>query len=199
MNTKNSSKCNVKKRHWTFVLYPESAPSDWRDILQKTGLQVCISPLHDKDINPTGEVKKAHYHLILCYSGPTSYNVVKSITDRLNQPIPQPIEQVRGVYRYLTHKDNPEKYQYSDCDISVLNGFNIIDYSDYTRSEIEAYKRFVLSYIRDNDILEYSDLLDALYDSALFDELSIASSNTLLFNSYIRSRRHQRNGSCSDD
>ena len=70
-----SNKSNVKKRNWAFVLYPESAPDDWIEQLRQTGLQCAISPLHDKDIDPTGEPKKAHYHIILCYSGPTSFNL----------------------------------------------------------------------------------------------------------------------------
>ena len=87
---------NIKKRNWAFVLYPESAPADWREQLQKTGLQCAISPLHDKDMNPDNTPKKPHYHVILTYSGPTSYNVVKALTDGFNQPIPQALEQVRG-------------------------------------------------------------------------------------------------------
>ena len=74
---------NVKKRNWAFVLYPESAPENWREELQKTGLQCAISPLHDRDMNPDSTPKKAHYHVILTYSGPTSYNVVKALTDAL--------------------------------------------------------------------------------------------------------------------
>ena len=31
--------------------------------------------------------------------------MVKALTDGFNQPIPQALEQVRGYYRYLTHKD----------------------------------------------------------------------------------------------
>ena len=56
----------IKKRNWAFVLYIESAPSNWLDILIKSGLSFAVSPYHDKDINPDGEVKKAHYHIILC-------------------------------------------------------------------------------------------------------------------------------------
>lgn len=119
---------NIKKRNWAFVLYPESAPADWREQLQKTGLQCAISPLHDKDMNPDNTPKKPHYHVILTYSGPTSYNVVKALTDGFNQPIPQALEQVRGYYRYLTHKDNPEKAQYDEREIKTINGFNIADF-----------------------------------------------------------------------
>ena len=99
----------------------------------KTGLQCAISPLHDKDMNPDNTPKKPHYHVILTYSGPTSYNVVKALTDGFNQPIPQALEQVRGYYRYLTHKDNPEKAQYDEREIKTINGFNIVDFSELTR------------------------------------------------------------------
>ena len=102
---------NVKKRFWAMVLYPDSAPSDWRDIIQSTGLPFSVSPLHDKDLNADNSIKKAHYHIILCYPGPTTYNNVKSLCDSLNQPIPQPLDSVKGYYRYFTHKDNPDKFQ----------------------------------------------------------------------------------------
>lgn len=188
---------NVKKRNWAFVLYPESAPADWREQLQKTGLQCAISPLHDKDINPTGEPKKAHYHVIICYSGPTSYNVVKALTNgQLGQTVPQPLEQVRGYYRYLTHEDNPEKAQYSRADIETLNGFNIGDYVELTRSEVVKIKREVQALIRDNGITEYADLMDWLLDAgeAMADHYEVASNNTLFFSKYITSawRRQAR-------
>ena len=85
---------NVKKRNWAFVLYPESAPADWLDQLKKSGVMGAVSPLHDKDVNATGEPKKAHYHIILVYGSPTTFKNVESLTKRLNQPIPQPLEQV---------------------------------------------------------------------------------------------------------
>ena len=79
----------MKERHWTFVLYPESAPENWIDFLQQLGLPCAFSPLHDKDINPTGEEKKAHYHVLICFPGPTTYNKVLDITKSLNATIPQ--------------------------------------------------------------------------------------------------------------
>lgn len=181
---------NTKKRNWAFVLYPESAPEDWRDRLQQTGLQCAISPLHDSDLDPTGEKKKAHYHIILCYSGPTSFNVVNQLTHSLNQPIPQALEQVRGYYRYLTHKDNPDKFQYNECDITTLNGFNIADYVEMTRSEINEIKRRLQALIRAMGFQEYAEFMDFIMDNALPEEYEVACSNTVFFNSYISSRRH---------
>lgn len=182
---------NVKKRNWAFILYPDSAPADWVDILTKTGLQCSVSPLHDKDINPTGEIKKPHYHVILCYSGPTSFSVVSRLTDSLNCPIPQPLEQIKGYYRYFTHMDNPEKFQYDAHDILSINGFNILDFCDLTWREIVTYKLHLQSLIRESDITEYSDLMDILQDNEMFTEYYVASSNTLFFEKYISSRRNK--------
>lgn len=182
---------NVKKRNWAFVLYPESAPSNWRELLQDTGLQCAISPLHDKDINPDNTIKKAHYHIILCYSGPTSYNAVKSITEMLNCPIPQSLEQVRGYYRYLTHKDNPEKAQYNDKDITTINGFDISNYIELTASEVNTIKKELQVVIRDNKLFEYAALMDYCLDNNLDNAYEVASTHTIFFNTYISSYRNK--------
>lgn len=181
----------VKKRNWTFLVYPESAPADWVSKLQATGLPVAISPLHDKDINPDGDPKKAHYHVIVCYSGPITYNVVLALTQSLGQPIPKPLEQVRGMYRYFTHMDNPEKYQYDSTGISCLNGFNIMDFVDLTKSEVLKIKLDLQAFIRASNILEYADLMDNLQDGSNMDWYDVASSNTFFFEKYITSRRNK--------
>ena len=130
----NNKKSNIKKRNWAFVVYPTkeqlaklnskydgsdgygSVPDDWKQKLNLSGLQYAISPLHDKDEleDKSGKTKKPHYHVIICYGSPTTYNNVKNLTDSLNSPIPQALEQVRGYYRYFTHKDNADKYQYDE-------------------------------------------------------------------------------------
>lgn len=185
---------NVKKRYWAFVLYPESAPENWRELLQQTGLQCVISPLHDKDIDADGKPKKAHHHIILAYSGPTTYNAVRTLTESLKQPIPQALEQVRGYYRYLTHKDNPEKAQYSEDDIETINGFNIADFVELTKTEVNAYKRKLQELIINLDIVEYCDFMDFLLDNEMWTEYDIGSNNTYFFEKYISSRRNKLKG-----
>jgi hypothetical protein len=179
----------IKKRNWACIVYPDSAPDNWHDILQQSGLQCAISPLH-LDLNPDDTEKKPHWHVIMCYSGPTSYNVVKALTDKLHGAAPNALEQIKGYYRYLTHKDNPEKKQYDERDIICINGFNISDFVEMTKSEVNEIKRKLQTYIRENDILEYSVLLDYLLDNEMFLEHDVASSNTILFHRYITSRRH---------
>ncbi len=185
---------STKKRNWAFVLYPESSPSDWIIQLQQTGLPCAISPLHDRDIDPNGKPKKAHYHVIVTYPGPTTFNAVKTLTDSLHQPIPQPLESVRGYYRYLTHEDNPDKAQYSKSDIQTLNGFDYRDFVELTKTEVNKIMRDIQILIIDADICEYSDLMDyllAIGDEGA-DRYDVASSHTYFFDRYITSRRHTK-------
>lgn len=190
----------VKKRHWAFVAYPESLPADWIDQLKQTGLKVAISPLHDRDTNPTGEPKKPHYHVIVSYEGPTTYSNVEKLTLRLNQPIPQPLEQVRGYYRYLTHMDNPEKAQYAPSEIQALNGFDIGDFVEMSKSEVTKVLRALMGYIQDNNLMEYADLMDMTMCEGVPPEwFDVAASHTLFFTGYLKSRcfreeRGERNG-----
>ena len=57
----------VRTRNYACVVYADSAPSDWRDRLAATFIPSFISPYHDKDLNPTGEVKKPHWHVLIMF------------------------------------------------------------------------------------------------------------------------------------
>lgn len=182
----------TKKRNWVFVLYPESAPADWKDILQKTGLEVAISPLHDMDKNPDGTVKKAHYHIILLYPGPSTGSVVWDlVVETLRQPMPLPLESVRGMYRYLTHRDNPEKHQYQEKDIITINGFDISNYADLSSSDKSKIKLELVKLIKEEVIVEYSDFINRLIEIGRDDFFFVGCTNTIFFNSYISSVRNK--------
>ena len=181
----------IKKRNWAFIVWNDSKPTNWKDILQETGLMFAISPLHDKDINPTGEPKKAHYHVIMTYDGPTTFNNALNVAKSVNANTVQPLEQIRGYYRYFTHLDNPEKYQYNDSDITTINGFDINNYIEMTYTEVIKYLSQIQQLIRDKHFLEYSDLCDFLLDNDLKELHEIALNKTQFIKSYIDSRRYK--------
>lgn len=183
---------NIKARYWASVGYPESLPEDWKEKLRETGLQVAISPLHDKDLNPDGEEKKIHYHFIFAYEGPTTYNNVKNLCDEFNMTIPIKLESIRGMYRYHIHQDNPEKHQYDDRDRTLLNGFDSNSVNELTKTEVNKLVKDILTFVIDNDILEYSDLLQILLESGETNMLDVATNKTMLFDGFIRSRRNKR-------
>ncbi len=182
----------IKSRYWASVGYPESLPENWKDMLIETGLRIAISPLHNKDVNPTGEIKKEHYHFIFHYDGPTTYESVKELCDRFNMTIPIKLESIRGMYRYHIHQDNPEKYQYDDRDRILLNGFDSNSVNELTKTEVNKVVKNILTFVIDNDIIEYSDLLKVLLENDESVMLDVATSHTILFNSFISSRRHKK-------
>lgn len=184
-------KKEVKSRYWAAEVYPDSAPSDWRDIIKISGLVAAISPIHDKDVNPTGERKKPHYHIILAWDGPTTLsNARRFVMEKLNGPTPFELKSIRGMYNYFTHKDNPEKYQYDEKDIEHINNFCLSDFVELTRGEVDRLIKEVMRLIREVDITEYSGLLDFLDDNGMNDEWDVAKNNAFLFNTYLCSRRN---------
>lgn len=182
----------LKGRNWAFVMYPESMPDDWFDRLQMTGLPFAISPLHDKDLNPTGEEKKPHYHVICYYENSTTQKAVKELVcDLVNATLPIKLESMQGMYRYHIHQDNPEKYQYDDRDRSFINGFDVSKVESLTYTEVSKLLQSIQKFIVNEHITEYSDLLDILLDSNEFNMWDVARNHTLFLNSYITSRRYK--------
>ena len=181
-----------KNRNWTFLVYPDSAPADWFNQLQETGLPFAVSPLHDKDNNPTGEQKKPHFHVLVCFPGPTTFLQVSKLCSSLNSPIPKKVLSIIGIYRYFTHKDNPEKYQYNEEEIKVANGFDIKEYNALTTSQTLLIMKTIQKLIQDKKIYEYSDLMDLLLKEDTVDFYQIASSHTLFFDRYLSSRRNKK-------
>ena len=64
---------NEKGRYWAGLIYPgDSAPDNWQELMQLSGLQILVSPLHDQDIADvkTGELKKPHRHVVAMWMNP---------------------------------------------------------------------------------------------------------------------------------
>lgn len=184
----------TKKRYWSSVFYPESLPSNWEELLSSRGIMWACSPLHNMDVNENGEIKKEHYHIILCFEGPTTGKVVQSIIETLNQSVFEDIDSVRGLYRYFTHRDNPEKYQYNEKDIRYFNGFDIKDFYELSKTEISHYFKLIQQFIIDNDIIEYCDLLDDFINIEPLELYIVVTTHTILFDKYICSRRNKKRG-----
>lgn len=174
---------------WAFVAYPESLPDNWLDILTDTHIECCVSPLHDLDKNPTGEAKKAHYHIILKFGSKKSFSQVEEIIKPLNCTIPQVCSNIKGYVRYLVHKDNPEKVQYNELDIRCLNGFDICEYLKSSSNDRYLILGDIFQWIDDNGIVELKDLI--IYCRVNnFEWFKICCDNTIVIREYIKSCRY---------
>nr|WP_013130267.1 replication protein [Helicobacter pylori]ADG64867.1 RepH [Helicobacter pylori] len=159
---------NTTARHWTILIYPESVNPNFKDILCKPTMafQWVLSPLHDKDLNDDGTLKKPHYHLLLVFENAVRINIILEICRSINAP--EYAEQIRGgitkFYEYLTHKNHPNKAQYNqynESDIECSNGFDIKDYMSL--KELKKLDDLILDEIFDfierNEIVSFRHLL----------------------------------------
>lgn len=178
-------------RYWEYVVYPDSAPSDWMYQIEMTGLKVAISPLHDKDvIEGTDEPKKPHWHVLCIWKNKTTFKHAISLCDMFNSPVPMRKEDVQGAFDYHTHKNHANKAQYDDRDRKLLNGLVKSDITKLTEDDIRIMTAEIIAIIRSEEIYEYGHLVDYLLDHQLHEFFSWVTSHTIMFDKYVTSRRH---------
>lgn len=188
MSTQKSTTKDGRYRQWTIVVYPESAPENWRNLLN--GQTWIESPLHDKDLNPDGTEKKSHWHILIAFDGKKSYEQVKLIADSLNGASPQYVQNMVGMVRYLAHIDNPEKAQY---DPKKIIGYGI-DVEKYIKNAIDIDNLIceVEEFIDEHKIIEYAKLtrVARMMREEHPDWHKIISTHTIHFKAYVNSCRH---------
>lgn len=183
----NSKRKSVEARNFATVVYPESAPENWREILQDLKTAVFISPLHDCDCNPDGEVKKAHYHVMLMYEGKKTLNTIRELCSTFGGVGCEKVESKRGYARYLCHLDNPEKAQYNPDDVTTYGGEN---YHVVIGTVLDKYKaiREMITYCKDNKIVSYAELVE--YCMVERDDWFrvLADNGTYMIKEYLKSK-----------
>jgi hypothetical protein len=189
---KSSGNKETRTRNWTLVLYPESAPENWREILDDMHIEWIESPLHDKDINANGEPKKPHWHILLMFGGVKTYEQVKEITDKLNSPIPERCHNAKAMVRYMAHLDNPDKAQYSISDIKAHGGVDLAEMLRPSSSERYSLIREMMFFIKENEIMEFQDLIDYAMLNRFDDWFPLLCDNSsYVIGQYIKSQRHR--------
>lgn len=175
----------LKSRSWWFIGYPESLPTNWLDLLTSFALPTYVSPLHDKDVDSLGAFKKPHYHIIVCFPNPTTFNNVnEKVCKPLSCPIPQPCLALDSAFAYLTHRYNSDKYQYDSDDIIFLNGASrsSVDSIAYSHDLFYAIENI----INESHPRSLKELVIALSNLDNADMLSLVRSHPYYFACLIK-------------
>ncbi len=182
-----ADKASGRYRNFATVVYPESAPSGWLSVVGDCLVPAFVSPLHDQDFNPTGEPKKAHYHVLFCFEGVKRVDQVKPLFESFGGVGFEIVQSLRGYARYLCHLDNPEKHQYNPEDVTCFCG---ADYVTAIGLPTDRYKliREMMIFCRDNNIYSYSDLLDIAAESRFDWFRVLCDSGTIVIKEYLKSR-----------
>lgn len=150
----------MAKAVYTFLSWPDDV--DTKSVeLALTGLGLCWmhSPVHSDDVSKkTGEKVKPHIHWYVGFaSKPMGVKVfmdkVKAISPAIGCSQKEVvIADPLAAYDYCTHKNNPNKAQYSEDDIVESEGWCLAEYVTATqRKEHEASERRRLKYQNKED------------------------------------------------
>lgn len=181
-----------RARGFAFVLYPESAPANWREYLDQLHIQWVESPLHCFDVDPNGEIKKEHWHIVLCFEGVKTNEQVKKLIEPLNATIPIQLNSVRGMVRYMAHLDNPEKYQYPVDQIIGHGGIDVADLLKISASARYSMIRKMCDFVCEAGITEFADLMDYASDKEYETWFPLLCDNSAyVVKAYINSNRQR--------
>lgn len=198
MKAKRSLKLASETRHrnWQMLLYLDSCAEDWKEYLIEMGVCWIASPLHDKDMNDDGTLKKPHHHLYVTYDGKTTY---KQVCDDVANPIGAVfpdldsavvIKDMKTAIAYLTHDGFEGKALYSQALITKSPSFDIDRFTQITENEQDNILFEIIDYIEEFDVIELRDLiLYTRYNNN--DWFRVIKHKTIFFNHYITSKRNK--------
>lgn len=175
---------------WATIVYPESALKGWEDSLVQRGLQFFVSPLHDRDLDKDGKVKKPHYHVMFIFKNKRGLSTVDRIVRSIGGVGCEIVENGEGYARYLTHENAPEKVKYDKADVRSFGG---IDYRAYLleKGDDRDILSEVLEFIERHNCLSYYKL--TLYASRYRKDWFYALSGKYgaFLKEYIKSRAYE--------
>lgn len=150
---------NLRNRNYATIVYPDSAPENWMQILEDMHIPALISPIHDLDVAPDGTLKKAHYHVLVMYESLKSLSQAEKCVTAFGGVGTESINSLPAYGRYLIHLDNPDKAQYNATDVIAVSGADyaaVAHLSDDTTSVM----RDIFAYIRVNQIHNFARFVD---------------------------------------
>ena len=148
---------NKRTRNYATVVYPESAPNNWKVLLQEQCIPALISPLHDRDINNDKTLKKAHYHVMIMFDGVKTQEQAKEVFSIIGGVGVETIKCVRAYARYLTHLDNSDKAKYPIEDVISCAGADYYALINATTDKYTAIKEMI-DFCTENSIVGFAEL-----------------------------------------
>ena len=165
-----------KSRYWSAILYPESMPSDWEDLLPDLFQIPCAYCIHDKDKDGHDGDRKVHVHVLLAFNNTTTYNHALSVVRQLMASCGtvKKVINVRFYFDYLIHDTENSrkkgKFLYNVNERILINNFDIGAYEQRSLQEKQQDAYDLEDYIYKNEIENFLDLNIALTSDPDIDE-----------------------------
>ena len=176
----------TRTRNWAFVFYPgDSAPDNWREIIDDWRIPCAVSPEHNMDIDPDGNAKKIHRHGVIACDGVKTRNQILELVAPLGVKTVIQLNSLVGYLRYLVHMDNPEKAQYDINEVETFNGLNYRGIIETASDKVAALCE-IMDFIDEHRITKYSELMRYARKSRSDWFYTLAQGYTLVITEYIK-------------
>lgn len=190
-----------RTRNWSCIIYPRQGvegeqtecPDNWAEILGDLGVKCAVSPLHDKDVKPDGTPKKPHRHVVFAYDGVKTEKQAREDFAKIGGVGCEAVRSLYSMTRYLTHKDDMDKAQYSTLDVLTFGGFEYKRYvqtkEDEERDTIGKMGK-IFNVVAEYGLNDFADLAEYLMqeDTELFATMR---KNSYFFAQFLKCKREQ--------
>lgn len=195
---KGNEKWREARVFWS-VLYPDSANGDIAELASNFTAPCVLSPLHDKDLkDDSGEIKKAHYHFLVQYSGKKNpYQFYSDLVSCFGENAFSTVEIVGDIgyaTRYLCHldEDGIKKVIYNIDDLKCFGGFEVKKYlfekTGDTMENVEKLMDLIDSsnFMFFNELAKYLRINDPVLFAGLIKDREVKN----FVHNYLRGREH---------
>lgn len=183
--------------NWATIVYEESVKPDYESIITISGVAVAISPNHDKDVKEDGSLKKPHRHILMHFKTLKSRKQILEYVSTFGGVGAEKIISMEGQCMYLTHKNSPEKVQYDESQIILLNGFDMNAFLP-APDEVQLFQD-ISDIVERFDMTHFSKLIDyvasAIESGDTFfskHHFSYIQRNSYFWVNYLKSRAHEK-------
>lgn len=181
---------NKRSLYYATILYEESAKENWQQILEDTHIPTLISPLHDRDLDAQGNLKKPHWHILFLFESLKTREQFKEITEKIGGVGTEIVMAPKSYALYLTHQNAPDKAQYDPNNIIALSGAN-----EYLENiKIESINKYdvieqIIRYCNEKDIDCLADIIEFAMDNNKEWFYTLASGySSIMLSNYLKSR-----------
>lgn len=154
-------------RYWKCIIYPDSCGGGWNtdvdyeglvDRLEEVGVQMFLSPIHNRDLTPDGEFKKSHIHVLIYVPGKKPYKRMLELMEPFGVKYLMQVEDHERDERYWFHlgcRNKVAKPEYPLEAGIALNNYNPTGLQSIKEgSDIRLFYRL----IEDKGMIYFCDL-----------------------------------------
>ena len=175
---------------WWAYLYEDSAPENFLDLMRESGMEG-LAMKHDRDVTAAGEVKEAHWHVVVRFSHAVQAKEAKEVLTSFGckEASVQYRDSWTAVARYLCHMDDPNKFQYNPADVVEFGG---ADYLAAINRAADKYRIIseMCDWAKENRIYSFNKLVDYARANELEWFMALSDNCAIFMREYLKSYRY---------